>query len=48
MIALLVAILMAFMPPCATEDSSNCGWDARRGNGGGHSFVDLNGWQLHQ
>lgn len=32
------------LPACATEDSTNCVWDAERsGNGQGTSFVDLNG-----
>lgn len=31
-------------PECATEDSTNCYWDARiRGNGQGNSFIDING-----
>lgn len=39
---LLVAILMALLPPCPTEDSFNCGFDATsRGNGEGRSFVTL-------
>lgn len=30
--------------PCATEDSTNCVWDARvQGNGQGNSFVDVGG-----
>lgn len=30
--------------PCAREDSRNCYWDAQtRGNGHGHSFVNLAG-----
>lgn len=29
---------------CATEDSTNCYWDATtQGNGQGRSFVDING-----
>lgn len=32
------------LPPCATEDSSDCIWDApNRGNGEGRSFVDVGG-----
>lgn len=32
------------LPPCPSEDSSNCYWDATtRGNGQGTSFVNLNG-----
>lgn len=43
MIALLVALLLGF-PPCATEDSLNCVWDASTmGNGTGSSFVDIGG-----
>lgn len=34
----------AFLPPCATEDSDNCYWDAlERGNGQGTSFVSYKG-----
>lgn len=29
-------------PECATEDSTNCAWDAAtQGNGEGHSFVTI-------
>lgn len=29
---------------CATEDSTNCYWDANvQGNGTGNSFIDVNG-----
>jgi hypothetical protein len=32
------------LPPCLTEDSDNCYWDAKeRGNGKGHSFTTING-----
>lgn len=32
------------LPPCETEDSNDCYWDAAvRGNGEGTSFVTLNG-----
>lgn len=32
------------LPPCATEDSTDCLWDAdTRGNGEGTSFVDVDG-----
>jgi len=32
------------LPPCASEDSDNCYWDAsERGNGQGTDFVALNG-----
>jgi hypothetical protein len=36
-------IVYSVSHPCVTEDSSNCFWDAGRGNGLGHSFVDING-----
>lgn len=32
------------LPPCATEDSHDCYWNARvQGNGEGRSFVDIGG-----
>lgn len=32
------------LPPCATEDSDNCYWNAARmGNGTGTSFINLDG-----
>ena len=32
------------LPPCVTEDSHDCFWDAQhRGNGLGRSFVDIAG-----
>ncbi len=31
------------LPPCVTEDSDNCFWDAARGNGEGLSFVIIDG-----
>lgn len=32
------------LPPCATEDSDNCHWDARtQGNGHGLSFDVIDG-----
>lgn len=35
---------IAYLPPCPTEDSTNCYWDATvQGNGLGQSFVDING-----
>jgi len=35
-------------PPCVTEDSSNCFWDAStRGNGRGASFLDIAGHQFY-
>ena len=42
MSALIIAILVAILPPCATEDSTMCVWDAStQGNGQGHSFISL-------
>lgn len=44
MTALLAVVLSLIMPPCATEDSANCFWDASAaGNGIGTSFIDANG-----
>jgi hypothetical protein len=32
------------IPACATEESTNCYWDATNfGNGSGQSFIDVNG-----
>lgn len=32
------------LTPCATEDSTNCYWDATtHGNGQGRSFIDVDG-----
>ena len=32
------------LPPCPTEDSDNCIWDATtHGNGQGRSFISLDG-----
>lgn len=43
MLALIIALLLG-MPSCATEDSTNCVWDAAtQGNGTGSSFVDIDG-----
>jgi hypothetical protein len=37
------------LPPCVTEDSANCYWDAAsRGNGLGQSFVDVDGIVYYQ
>lgn len=49
--ALLAAVVIlphwiayTLVPECATEDSSNCYWDANfQGNGQGNSFIDING-----
>lgn len=41
---LILIVLLAILPPCETEDSPNCGYDAaNRSNGVGHSFVDIGG-----
>lgn len=40
----LMLVLMAVLPPCESEDSTNCAWDASvQGNGTGNSFVDFGG-----
>ena len=42
--ALILALAAFFIPPCATEDSTNCYWDASTsGNGTGSSFIDIGG-----
>lgn len=42
MLDLLIAILLIVIPPCQTEDSTMCYWDAdMMGNGRGHSFIAL-------
>lgn len=42
MIDFIIALLFAILPPCATEDSAWCKWDASTmGNGTGHSFIAL-------
>lgn len=39
---LLITLLMLLLPPCPTEDSSWCTWDAtQQGNGQGTSFITL-------
>ena len=47
--AALAVAAFAWFTPCATEDSSNCYWNAaERGNGTGASFLDIGGaiiWQ---
>ena len=44
MITALLVALALIMPPCATEDSLNCYWDASAsGNGIGQSFIDIDG-----
>ncbi len=38
------APVVASLPACESDDSTDCYWDARtRGNGEGRSFVDLGG-----
>lgn len=38
----LFAIALAIFPPCPTEDSSWCGWNAaENGNQRGRSFIAL-------
>jgi hypothetical protein len=40
MISWLLYVLMVLHNPCATEDSTNCIWDAAiRGNGYGSSYA---------
>lgn len=40
----MLGFLLAVLPPCATEDSTNCAWNAQTmGNGTGTSFIDVNG-----
>lgn len=40
--SILVLILALILPPCPTEDSTGCYWDAAaRGNGEGVSFIAL-------
>lgn len=42
--ALILALVALILPPCATEDSSTCYWDAStHGNGTGSSFIDVGG-----
>lgn len=41
---MILAILIAIMPVCPSEDSRNCYWDASaRGNHLGVSFIDIGG-----
>ena len=38
----LALIIAALVPPCPTEDSANCYWNAQeRGNGTGQSFLAI-------
>lgn len=44
MFSALLTVLVLLLPPCHTEGSANCHWDASaQGNGVGHSFVNLAG-----
>lgn len=37
---LLLSLLLGVLPACASEDATNCAWDASvQGNGQGSSFV---------
>jgi len=39
---ILFALLATIIPPCDTEDSGHCYWDAANmGNGQGYSYVML-------
>lgn len=41
---LFLLLTFVFLQPCATEDSTNCLWDAQEaGNGQGNSFIDIGG-----
>jgi hypothetical protein len=40
------SVPLSAFPPCETEDSQNCYWDAQtRGNGSGDSFIDIGGYR---
>ena len=42
LLTLLFAILSSVLPPCQSEDSEGCHWDAAEyGNGQGTSFVTV-------
>lgn len=44
---ILILIALVGLPPCPTEDSANCYWDAQTmGNGHGSSFIDLGGYLI--
>lgn len=39
---LILAALLAVLPPCPVEDADWCGWNAaEQGNGEGRSFASL-------
>lgn len=43
-IKIFLMLITLGMPPCITEDSENCYWDATTmGNGVGTSFVNIDG-----
>lgn len=40
--SIVLALLLAMLPACPTEDSTNCGWNAStHGNGTGSSFITI-------
>lgn len=42
--ALLLAVAALILPPCPTEDSDQCYWNAvEHGNGQGTSFIAVDG-----
>lgn len=44
LLELVLMIAVAILPACASEDATNCTWDANaHGNGAGTSFVDIDG-----
>lgn len=44
LLELVLMIAVAILPACASEDATNCTWDAAaHGNGAGTSFVDIGG-----
>lgn len=46
--ALALGLALGNLPPCETEDSTWCAWDAQtQGNGAGQSFVNLGGWMIY-
>lgn len=44
LLELVLMIAVAILPACASEDATNCMWNAAaHGNGAGTSFVDIGG-----
>ena len=44
LLELVLMIAVAILPACASEDATNCTWDAAaHGSGAGTSFVDIDG-----